>query len=38
MIRKYRYFPTLLLAFALASPLVPTGCAEHSYYRVYDPY
>ena len=38
MIRKYRHFPTLLLVVALASPLVTTGCAEHRYYRVYDPY
>jgi hypothetical protein len=38
MIREYRHFPTLLLAVALASPLVTAGCAEHHYYRVYDPY
>ncbi len=38
MIRKYRHFPPLLLAVALALPLVTTGCAEHRYYRVYDPH
>jgi len=32
------YLATLLLASALALPLAGTGCAEHRYARVYDPY
>jgi len=31
-------FGALLLAAALASSLASVGCAEHHYYRVYDPY
>jgi hypothetical protein len=32
------YITSLLLASALALPLLGTGCAEHRYARVYDPY
>jgi hypothetical protein len=32
------YLTTLLLACALTLPLMNTGCAEHRYARVYDPY
>ncbi|HTR65598.1 MAG TPA: hypothetical protein VMH85_07485 [Terriglobales bacterium] len=32
------YIGGLLLSAVLAAPLVTTGCAEHHYYRVYDPY
>jgi len=38
MQRKCAYLGPLLLAVALAVPLATTGCAEHHYYRVYDPY
>jgi hypothetical protein len=31
-------FGSLLLAAALASSMASMGCAEHHYYRVYDPY
>jgi hypothetical protein len=34
----HRLWPALLLAAALASPVVLAGCAEHTTYRVYDPY
>ena len=33
-----RYLSSLLLAAALVSPTLTSGCAEHHYYRVYDPY
>ena len=32
------YVGSLLLSAVLAAPLVNTGCAEHHYYRAYDPY
>jgi len=32
------YFTTMLLAAAIALPIASTGCAEHRYARVYDPY
>jgi len=32
------YVGSLLLSAVLAAPLVTTGCAEHHYYRAYDPY
>lgn len=31
-----RYLNTLLLAAALASPVLNSACAEHHYYRAYD--
>jgi hypothetical protein len=37
MHRGYLNLGSLILAAALASPLVTTGCATHAY-RVYDPY
>lgn len=33
-----KYLSSLLLGAALTLPLVTAGCAEHHYYRVYDPY
>jgi len=33
-----RYLGSLFLAAALLLPLAAIGCAEHHYYRVYDPY
>jgi hypothetical protein len=38
MRRRSGSLSTLLLATALALPLASIGCAEHHYYRVYDPY
>jgi hypothetical protein len=38
MIRGSHPLSSLLLAAALASSLAGIGCAEHHYYRVYDPY
>ncbi len=38
MQRGHPYLTSLLLAAALALPLLSTGCAEHRYARVYDPY
>ena len=32
----HRFFPALLLAAVLASPVVMAGCAEHTSYRYYD--
>ena len=32
------YITALLLAGALALPVINTGCASHRYARVYDPY
>jgi hypothetical protein len=37
MNRKSHFVSSLLLAAALASSALATGCAHH-YYRVYDPY
>jgi hypothetical protein len=33
---KQPFVGSLLLALALASPLIATGCPGHHYYRVYD--
>ncbi len=33
-----RLFSSLFLATALASSVLSTACAEHHYYRAYDPY
>jgi hypothetical protein len=33
-----RLFSSLFLATALASSALSTACAEHHYYRAYDPY
>lgn len=33
-----RWSSSLVLAAALLSPLILTGCTGHGYYRVYDPY
>jgi len=33
-----RHLSSLLLSAVFAAALVTTGCAEHHYYRVYDPY
>jgi hypothetical protein len=33
-----RFILSLFLAAALASATLGVGCAEHHYYRVYDPY
>lgn len=38
MSRGYRCLCTLLLAGAIASPMLISGCAAHAEYRVYDPY
>lgn len=38
MSKRPQWMSSLLLAAALASPLVSTGCAGHGYYRTYDPY
>jgi hypothetical protein len=37
MSRGYRYLSTVLLAAALVSPVMISGCANHPY-TVYDPY
>jgi hypothetical protein len=34
---RARYLSSLLLAAAIAAPVVATGCGDH-YYRAYDPY
>ena len=34
---RFRYLNSLLLAAAITSPLLNLGCAEHHYYRAYDP-
>lgn len=33
----YRWLGSLLLAGAIAAPVMITGCAAHASYRVYDP-
>jgi len=38
MHRAHPGLGSILLAVFLISPLVTTGCADHHYYRVYDPY
>ena len=38
MNRGRLYLASMLLASTLAIPLAGTGCAEHRYGRVYDPY
>jgi hypothetical protein len=38
MSRCYRYLCTLLLAGAIAAPVLISGCAARAEYRVYDPY
>jgi hypothetical protein len=38
MDRGSRLVSSLFLAAALAATVVGTACAEHHYYRVYDPY
>ncbi|HZR58343.1 MAG TPA: hypothetical protein VFA74_15830 [Terriglobales bacterium] len=35
--RKPRYLSSLLLGAAFVIPALTTGCAEHHYYRAYDP-
>lgn len=37
MSRGHRYVSSILLAVALFSPVVFSGCAVHASYRVYDP-
>lgn len=37
MVKKTGTVSSLLLALAIAVPLATTGCAEHHYYRAYDP-
>ena len=34
---RLKYLPSTLLAVVLFSSFALSGCAEHSYYRVYDP-
>jgi len=38
MSHGHRYVSSILLAVALFSPLLLSGCAVRSSYRVYDPY
>ena len=38
MSRGYRYLCALLLAGALTTPVIMSGCAARAEYRVYDPY
>jgi len=38
MRRRNGLLTLALLAGVVATPLITTGCAEHHYYRVYDPY
>ncbi len=38
MQHKKKYLGLFLLAGALTLPLATVGCAEHHYYRAYDPY
>jgi hypothetical protein len=38
MSRTYEYLRALLLAAAIAVPVVTTGCVVHARARVYDPY
>ncbi len=38
MSRRSGFVSALFLAAALASCVLGTACAEHHYYRVYDPY
>ena len=38
MSRRNRFLRLIFLAGAFVTPLITTGCAEHHYYRVYDPY
>jgi len=38
MKRRHSFFAALALGAALVAPLATVGCAEHHYYRVYDPY
>ncbi len=38
LLRKRQYLQPMILAMAFGMAMLVTGCAEHHYYRAYDPY